>query len=82
MIMMDKKKNLAGVILESLGPKKEPEEKKEEKDETESGELICAAEEIIEALNERKASELATALKAFFQLCESEPHAEGPHTEE
>lgn len=40
--------------------------------------LIC--EELIHAVHAKDVRGTAEALKAAFELCDSEPHEEGPHT--
>lgn len=58
--------------------------KPDNKDESEQEDdgLELAAEDMLRAhvANDKKA--LATALRAAFQILDSEPHVEGPHTEE
>lgn len=42
--------------------------------------LIAAAFDLIAAVSSKDTAKVAHALKNFFELCDSEPHEEGPHT--
>jgi len=42
--------------------------------------LIAAAYDILKALETKDTKALALAIKNAFELCDSEPHIEGPHT--
>lgn len=44
--------------------------------------LESAAEDLISAIHSQNIKAAASALKAAFEICDSEPHEEGPHTEE
>jgi len=44
--------------------------------------LHACAEELIEAIHSKDVAGAVAALKAIFEELDSEPHAEGPHTEE
>lgn len=48
-------------------------------DESEPDMLSSMAEELIEAIHSKDASLVASTLKSIFQVCDSEPHEEGPH---
>lgn len=41
--------------------------------------LEVAAEDVLFAVEKKDAKALARALRAAFDLCDSEPHLEGPH---
>jgi len=41
--------------------------------------LHSAAEDLISAVHSKSVKAVAEALKAAFEICESEPHEEGPH---
>lgn len=43
--------------------------------------LKLAASSIIRAIESKDAEALASALKEAFEICDSGPHAEGPHEE-
>ena len=43
--------------------------------------LHSAAEDLMHAVHGRDVKNIAEALRAAFQICEAEPHAEGPHEE-
>lgn len=42
--------------------------------------LHAAADDLIAAIHSKNTSGVAAALRAAFELCDSEPHEEGPHT--
>lgn len=44
--------------------------------------LEACADDIIRAINSKDSKMLAEAIKAAFEICDSEPHEEGPHTNE
>jgi len=44
--------------------------------------LMSAAEDLISAVHAKDAKGVADALKAAFEMADSEPHVEGPHIEE
>ncbi len=74
MIMMgDKKRAIAAI----LGP--HPSEQKED-DGPDASHAV--AEELIEALHAKDAAGVVSALRALFDEFDSQPHAEGPHTNE
>ena len=43
--------------------------------------LKVVAEELLDAIHSRKVGNLIEALRAAFQILDSEPHEEGPHLE-
>jgi hypothetical protein len=51
-----------------------------EADEGDIDSLKVAADELIHALDSKDGQRVASALKAFVELCDLEPHEEGPHT--
>ena len=64
---MDK---LASMIVGGMSDK--PEEKEPDHDPFEA-----LASEVVSGMKEGNASMVAKSLKAFFDMCESEPHEEG-----
>lgn len=50
---------------------------REHDDEFDSMEV--AAQDVLHAVESKNAKALASALRAAFELCDSEPHNEGPH---
>jgi hypothetical protein len=44
--------------------------------------LEAAAEDLIAAVHSKDAKAVCVALRAAFELMDSEPHEEGPHTNE
>lgn len=47
--------------------------------EAEYDSLHSAAEDLIKAIESKDIKSVAEALRAAFDLCDSEPHEEGPH---
>lgn len=41
--------------------------------------LESAADDLIAAIHSKNSKHVAAALRAAFEMCDSEPHAEGPH---
>lgn len=44
--------------------------------------LESAAQDLLDAIEKKDTKALAIALRAAFELCDSEPHEEGPHLED
>lgn len=65
-----------GVIIQERARDTVP---REELDREEDSIDICC-EEMIEAMEEKDPKKMAKALRAAFQIFDSEPHEEGPHT--
>lgn len=42
--------------------------------------LDSAAEDLIQAVHSKDVKAVSSALKAAFQICDSQPHEEGEHT--
>lgn len=42
--------------------------------------LEVAAQDLIDAIHSKNVKAVSEALRAAFELCDSEPHVEGPHT--
>lgn len=74
---LKKPKSSAGIAMEY----RKPDEKPEHDASDESG-LEMAAEDLIRAHANNDKKAVAAALRAAFQILDSEPHVEGPHTEE
>lgn len=89
MIIPDKKKAVTTIIA-SLQPRSgemhdipsEQEQPEQHEEQEEMDQFVAVASEIREAFEQRDDHALAEALKSFFQMCESEPHEEGPHENE
>lgn len=56
-------------------------ERREPDDGAEFDSLESAAEDLISAIHSKDIKAVASALRAAFDLMESEPHTEGPHEE-
>lgn len=58
----------------------EPEHDGPSPEESDAG-LHAAASDMLKAIHAKDALGMKTALRAFFDMCESEPHEEGPEGE-
>ena len=59
------------------------ESQKREPDEDADRDMLeVAAQDLMDALHKKDAKALAAALRAAFELFDSDPHMEGPHTNE
>lgn len=76
MLPFMKKNKESSVSVASEAIKREPDH------EVEYDALHAAAEDILQAIEKKDVANLAIALRAAFELCDSEPHVEGPHLEE
>jgi len=56
-----------------------PETIKRESDESEYDMLEAAAEDLMHAVHSKDIKMIAQALRAAFEICDSQPHEEGPH---
>lgn len=57
-----------------------PQEKvTREHDDEDFDSIEVAAQDVIDAVHAKDVKALASALRAAFELCDSEPHEEGPH---
>ena len=74
-----KPKQVAGLIIQKRASDGSKEEKPE--DSQDQG-LEAAAEDFIRAVHAKDAKGVAAAFRAAFEMLESEPHEEGPHTNE
>lgn len=75
---LNPRKSAGVIIAKRVGDKTEP---MHEEGEPEPG-LMAAAEDLISAVHMKDAKAVAEAFKAAFEVCESYPHEEGPHTGE
>lgn len=71
------KRKETGVIVQQ----RSPDEPKDEMEGDDSG-LHAAAQDILRAISDNDAEHLALAIRAAFEICDSQPHEEGPHLEE
>jgi len=88
MNMLGDKKKVAGLVLAMhMGKKPEGEEEehksssKEDVDHSELGDLHVAAEEILEAIRNNKATELTAAMLAFHHLVDAKQYEEDAEEE-
>ncbi len=69
------KKNQEASASAPIDPvKRKPDEESDDYDSLES-----AAQDLLHAIKEEDTKAIAAALRAAFDLCDSEPHHEGPH---
>jgi hypothetical protein len=54
----------------------------DQNEEKDSDSIESCAKELISAIHSHDAKATASALKAIFEIADSEPHEEGPHTNE
>jgi hypothetical protein len=80
MIIPGAKKKMASAILAFNGKDEAAEPVAEEQDE--GAGLSAASAEVIEAIHNNDSDALADALKSFWELCEAQPHTEGPNEAE
>ena len=74
----NQKQGNAGLIVKTRTPDETPEK---DQDEPEAG-MHSAAQDLINAIHSRDTKAVAEALKAAFEIADSQPHEEGPHTYE
>ncbi len=60
---------------------RKPDNKSQENQEDNAG-MEAVAHDLISAIHSRDAKAVSEALKAAFEIADSEPHEEGPHTNE
>jgi len=73
-------KKMASVIIASRKPDGKIETEGEEGEENAG--LVSAAEDLLRAIATKDATAVAQALQSAFEICDSQPHEEGEHTEE
>lgn len=76
-----KQTGIAGPLTEYRKPDPEGEGHHDKEDNDNEG-LHACARDIISCIESKDEAGLAAALKSAFELCDSEPHEEGPHTNE
>lgn len=74
-----KPKQIAGVIISHRKPDSDAPQPMDEMEGSDSA-LEAAAQDILRAINSKDSQHLAQAIRAAFQILDSEPHEEGPHT--
>lgn len=73
-----KPKQGSGVIIQSHRSPDQSSDESKEVEEINPG-LIACAHDMIVALHSKDSKALAMAIKAAFEICDSEPHVEGEH---
>lgn len=76
---LQKKHGVAGLIMEKRKANGDLQETSNEPQDQLNPALMAAAHDILSAMHMNDANKLAQALKAAFEICDSEPHSEGPH---
>lgn len=75
-----KKQQVAGLIISQRKPDASIQVEHQEGDEDHA--MKAASEDILRAITSKDSQHLALALRAAFDILDSEPHAEGPHEDE
>lgn len=73
-----KPRAVAGVIISHRKPDGQKGDERAEGEEDQG--ILSAAEDLIRAIHSKDAQSVASALRAAFEICDSQPHEEGPHT--
>jgi hypothetical protein len=76
-----KQSGIAGISMEYRKPDADGEGHHDKEDNKDDG-LQAAADDIIACVNQNDKVGLAKALRAAFEILDSEPHVEGEHIEE
>lgn len=71
-----KESGISGIIMKH----RKPDESAEQPEENQA--LKSAARDILDAVESRDVDRLESAIRAAFQICDSEDHVEGEHIEE
>lgn len=74
---LKKKPQVAGIITKV----REPDSDKPQDSEEDQGLRACARD-LIDAVHSQDEGRVASAIRAAFAICDSEPHEEGEHTNE
>lgn len=77
-----KPKAVSGVIISHRKPLGGQTEEPTDDEGQEDAAMQAAAQDIITAIHNNDSTHLAHALRAAFQILDSEPHDEGEHTNE
>lgn len=72
--LANNRKQQAGVIIQERKPDEKPNDSEDM-----SGIEACA-QDLMDAMKSSDVKKAAAALRAAFELCDMEPHEEGPHT--
>lgn len=74
---MKRRSQQSGISIEY----RKPDSSKQDSDDNDSG-LDMGAEDLIRAIEQKDKSKVKAAIRAMFEILDSEPHEEGPHTNE
>ena len=80
MLPFMQKKPVAGLIVAQRKPDGTHEESHSEGNEDQG--LEACAVDLIRAIHSKDSKAAAAAMRAAFEICDSEPHEEGPHLNE
>lgn len=75
-----KPRQVAGVIIAKRKPDGGTVTEAPEGDDMQPLEAAC--DDILRAIGAKDSKQLASAIQAAFEICDSQPHEEGPHTNE
>lgn len=78
--LKNKERGLASVIISKRQPSGSIEEVSQEADDPSAAIESCASD-LIKAIEAKDVKAVAAALQAAFEICDSQPHVEGPHTD-
>lgn len=79
--LKNKIKPQVGVIIKERAPDSAKPES-EDYDDDSNAALEACAHDLIEAVHAKDIKKVAQVLQDAFELCDSQPHIEGPHVEE
>lgn len=82
-----KNKKAAGLILSPVKPQGSPRPDGRfidiySEESNENNGLVSCAQDLLKAIEMKDPKAMADAMKAAFQILDSEPHVEGPHLED
>lgn len=78
--LKNKNHSVAGIIMKTR-PADEPSEQDSETPSDDAGLEACASD-LISAMQAGDAKRAAAAIRAAFEICDSQPHVEGEHLDE
>jgi len=70
---------MSGLMISKRTPD-EPAGKEEPMQDDANHELEMAMEDFLRAMNAKDSKAMAVAIKDAFDICDAQPHEEGPHT--
>lgn len=77
--LKNKTKNGTGIVERLHRPEDSYKQQQTEETSTDSNDLEICAIDILKAIKTNDIKGLADAIKAAFEICDSQPHVEGEH---